>query len=492
MAGRTPRAGRRGTTAVLASGATAVLLALLPAAGATPAPGPLRTSSADQVRPDALLRSLSPSLPAALRESRGVATTGTALPGAEAVPVAATDVAELADGPRVFGVSASTGGSSPLAASGIPTTALDAYTRAADSASCGIDWTLVAAIGRVESNHGRFAGAVLHTDGLSTPPVVGIPLNGSGTALILDTDGGRFDRDAVHDRAVGPMQFIPSTWARYAADGNGDGVRDPFNIYDAARATAAYLCVAGRDLSTDAGRARAVFAYNHSDAYVATVLHLAAAYAGAPAPDVPTPDPVDQPAPASVPPADPAGPPAVDPPVPPVVEPPPLLPAAEPVVPEPVVPEPVVPEPVVPEPVVPEPVLPDQVPADPDPVPAPAPSPEPTPEPAPAPSPDACPGHAAPRTVDVLNGSSDPAAGDDVAAHLAAAGLTVGEVTIGAASSSGIEYPESRQSGARWLADALSTAGLLRVAEVQHVTVVLGPADSAALVRAVDALPDCG
>ena len=44
------------------------------------------------------------------------------------------------------------------------------------------------------------------------------------------------------DRAVGPMQFLPASWARYGADGNGDGVRDPHQLDDAALAAAAYLC----------------------------------------------------------------------------------------------------------------------------------------------------------------------------------------------------------------------------------------------------------
>ena len=136
---------------------------------------------------------------------------------------------------------------SVLAAGGIPATALDAYRRAAAAANpaCGITWPLLAAIGRVESNHGRFAGATLHSDGSSTPPIIGIRLDGSRSVVVRDTDGGRLDGDPTYDHAVGPMQFIPSTWAVYRADGNGDGRYDPFNIYDAAAATANYLCQAG-------------------------------------------------------------------------------------------------------------------------------------------------------------------------------------------------------------------------------------------------------
>ena len=164
--------------------------------------------------------------------------------------------------------------------------ALDAYLRAAmDTSSampgCGIPWWLLAGIGRVESGHGTFATSVLDAAGTASPPIVGIPLNGSNsTAVITDTDGGHFDGDGTHDRAVGPMQFIPSTWARYAADGNGDGVTDPQNLYDAAQAAAVYLCTAGGDLTSDPGIHRAIFAYNHSEAYVSKVLGFAQEYRG--------------------------------------------------------------------------------------------------------------------------------------------------------------------------------------------------------------------
>jgi membrane-bound lytic murein transglycosylase B len=180
--------------------------------------------------------------------------------------------------------SAADAAASGLAGSGIPSTALAAYKNAAslEAASrptCGLSWPLLAAIGRVESNHGRFAGAVLHTDGVSTPPVIGIPLNGNGTAVIRDTDAGRLDGDAVYDRAVGPMQFIPSTWAAWGVDANHDGARDPFNVFDAAAAAADYLCAAGRDLRTTSGQVQAILSYNHSYDYVDMVMSLEKVYA---------------------------------------------------------------------------------------------------------------------------------------------------------------------------------------------------------------------
>ena len=182
---------------------------------------------------------------------------------------------------------------SGLAANGIPNVALNAYRVAAarmgnSEPSCGIDWSLLAGIGRVETNHGRFRGAVLNSDGTTTPRIMGPPLDGVQFAFIRDTDGGSWDGDRTYDRAVGPMQFIPATWRAYGVDADGTGAADPFNINDAALAAANYLCAAGGNLRTDAGQRKAVLAYNHSDSYVNEVLALARAYAsGIPVADLP-------------------------------------------------------------------------------------------------------------------------------------------------------------------------------------------------------------
>ncbi len=197
----------------------------------------------------------------------------------EAVPVGASIVAE-----PVRAVLESTEVIETLGESGIPTVAVDAYMQAADrlavdDPTCGIRWTLLAAIGRVESNHGRFGGALLRDDGYGTRPIRGIPLDGRpNVALILDTEGGELDGDTTYDRAVGPMQFIPSTWQSVGVDANGDGKRDPNNIIDAAQGAAAYLCRGDADLRDVGARGQAVRRYNNADAYVRVVLDLAEMY----------------------------------------------------------------------------------------------------------------------------------------------------------------------------------------------------------------------
>lgn len=170
------------------------------------------------------------------------------------------------------------------AQTGIPATVLRVYVAAAAAANdsnpgCGIGWNTVAAVGFVESAHGTYGGGSLDKDGHATGPIVGPSLNGAGFAAIPDTDGGALDGDARWDHAVGPMQFIPSTWKMAGLDGNGDGLADPFNLDDAALTAATYLCGHGRDLTTAQGWTNAIYAYNQSDAYIRQVRAQATAYA---------------------------------------------------------------------------------------------------------------------------------------------------------------------------------------------------------------------
>jgi membrane-bound lytic murein transglycosylase B len=167
----------------------------------------------------------------------------------------------------------------------IPAVALQAYAyaqveTARTNPRCKLSWTLLAGIGKIESNHGRYGGARLLADGTSRPRIIGVPLDGApGLMTIADTDGGRLDGDRTHDRAVGPMQFIPSTWARSGTDGNRDGHKDPFNLNDAALAAAGYLCAGGRVLTTSEGWTQAVLSYNHTAEYVRSVYGHADRYA---------------------------------------------------------------------------------------------------------------------------------------------------------------------------------------------------------------------
>lgn len=152
---------------------------------------------------------------------------------------------------------------------GIPAVVLAAYRRAeasvaATTAGCHLSWTLLAAIGQVES--GQANGGDVSADGTTLHPILGPLLDGSsGTAAIRDAGGS-------WARAQGPMQFLPSTWAAWGADGNGDGVADPNNVFDAALAAGHYLCAGSRDLNQSADLRQAILSYNHSDTYLSTVL----------------------------------------------------------------------------------------------------------------------------------------------------------------------------------------------------------------------------
>ncbi|MFI8823151.1 lytic murein transglycosylase [Streptomyces sp. NPDC053431] len=161
------------------------------------------------------------------------------------------------------------------AQAGIPATVLAAYQRAEQSIrssdpGCNLPWQLLAGIGKVESGQAR--GGAVDANGTTTSPILGPVLNGVGFANISDTDKGAYDGDAVHDRAIGPMQFIPSTWATWGQDANGDGKKDPNNIYDAAQAAGLYLCANDRDLAVKADLDRAILSYNRSTEYLNTVL----------------------------------------------------------------------------------------------------------------------------------------------------------------------------------------------------------------------------
>ncbi|MCW2754188.1 MAG: hypothetical protein JWQ32_1599 [Marmoricola sp.] len=215
--------------------------------------------------------------PAASNLPDGTTVPGRAIQAPASVPVPGSIAPSVPDGTADSVVaSAST--------SGIPSVALSAYQRAAqiiDAAdpTCNVPWELIAAIGRVESDHGQYGGNKLGSDGVSRPGIYGPELNGkNGTQLITDTDGGQLDKDPVYDRAVGPMQFLPSTWSSVKVDADGDGKRNPQDINDASLASGVYLCSGTDDLGTRSGQQAAVFRYNHSHPYVDLVLRIMDAY----------------------------------------------------------------------------------------------------------------------------------------------------------------------------------------------------------------------
>ncbi|GAA2797513.1 lytic murein transglycosylase [Crossiella cryophila] len=166
----------------------------------------------------------------------------------------------------------------------VPKGALEAYgyaaaLTAAERPACRITWTALAGIGQVESNHGRFNGARLDASARPTSDIRGIPLDGRpGVKAIRDTDGGRLDGDTVWDRAMGPLQFIPTTWQAWGADADTDGRTDPDDLDDAALSAARYLCASGGDLGTPEGWWRAVTTYNESRRYGQEVLDRADHY----------------------------------------------------------------------------------------------------------------------------------------------------------------------------------------------------------------------
>ncbi|MFD4715349.1 lytic transglycosylase domain-containing protein [Streptomyces sp. NPDC058430] len=176
----------------------------------------------------------------------------------------------------------------PAAVKGIRPVMLSAYANAASRTiklrpRCkGMRWSVLAGIGKVESNHA--AGRHIADDGAIIPRIIGARLNGSGaggnTSSFTDTDSGTWDDDTSYDRAVGPMQFLPSTWnGPTGQDGNGDGIKDPHNAFDAALGAAVYLCGNGRsDLSDDAQLRKAALRYNHAGWYADKVLQYVHQY----------------------------------------------------------------------------------------------------------------------------------------------------------------------------------------------------------------------
>ncbi|MGJ0119101.1 lytic murein transglycosylase [Williamsia sp. MIQD14] len=213
--------------------------------------------------------------PAAAIVDTGPRALGFAPPAA---PAAAAGAGIVTAGVRTLAPALPSG---PL---GIPGIMLRAYKLAADrvgaeNSACKLPWFLLAGIGRIESGHA--GDGSVDASGTTINPIAGPVLDGSlaGNAVITDTDRGSIDGDPVHDRAMGPMQFIPSTWAAWGSDGNGDGRADPNNIFDATYSAGRYLCAGVSDIMAPQHRVAAVLRYNNSLDYVSNVLTWALAYA---------------------------------------------------------------------------------------------------------------------------------------------------------------------------------------------------------------------
>jgi membrane-bound lytic murein transglycosylase B len=168
----------------------------------------------------------------------------------------------------------------------IPAMALSAYRNAEMMMAraypaCGISWNLLAGIGRIESMHAN--GGATDTHGNPLNPIYGPALDGSlpgNEIIVAGSQAGRVS----YARAMGPMQFLPGTWSRYASDGDGDGKADPQNLFDAALAAARYLCSGNLNLRDPSQVMTAILRYNNSVAYARNVLGWAGAYATGVAP----------------------------------------------------------------------------------------------------------------------------------------------------------------------------------------------------------------
>lgn len=252
---------------LLAAGLIPVAGALM--AGATAdadltSSAPAAPTVADDHLYHAVAATFTPKQDAANGTSAPAGTSTPAGPSASAVPAAVVEPASVKNGD-------------------VPLVNYRAYTAAATDMAktapgCAIPWTVIAGIGKVESHHAN--NGDVDAKGQLKTPIYGPTLDGSlaGNQVITDTDGGKLDGDAVHDRAVGPMQFLPSTWEHYAADGNGDGKADPQNIFDAALTTARYLCDDKVDMRNPASETTAILRYNNSMDYVGNVLGFARSY----------------------------------------------------------------------------------------------------------------------------------------------------------------------------------------------------------------------
>ena len=163
----------------------------------------------------------------------------------------------------------------PIAISGIPTRALAAYQHAAASAGCpGLRWEVLAGVGWEESRHGHGGTLIDATSGEVKPWMFGPVLDGrAGTrAIPMGHWAGWWGLEGAWQRAVGPMQFLPTTFTAWAVDGDDDTSANPHDLDDAVATAAHYLCGASGRIDDERS---ALLRYNASTSYVANVLAYA-------------------------------------------------------------------------------------------------------------------------------------------------------------------------------------------------------------------------
>ena len=170
----------------------------------------------------------------------------------------------------------------PAGPLGLPGIAQAAYqgaerTLAQENPTCHMPWSVLAGIGQVESHH---ANGKADAKGNPLDPIYGPVLDGSlgGNQVVDATDADLDGGGSSYARALGPMQFLPETWRKHAGDGNGDGIADPQNLFDAALTAGKYLCDGGLDMNDLGQQSRAIMRYNNSMAYVANVMAWEAGY----------------------------------------------------------------------------------------------------------------------------------------------------------------------------------------------------------------------
>lgn len=286
LRGALPRASQYLLRGLLSGGALACAGLVLAALGSVAAPLPDRglaaPAPAAMAAPAALPDVSEPVAEPVAQPATGPQPAGHPAQQTVTIPIQLPPPAKTPDKPQLAFADWATRMSR---ATKVPQRALEAYANAhavmaATHPNCRITWVTLAGIAAVESKHGGFEGRSLEPDGRPSSPIIGIPLNGApGVKAIADTDNGLLDGDKIWDHAVGPFQFIPSTWAKWRADGNNDGITDPQNIDDAALAAAQYLCADDRNLSSGDGWLRAILSYNNSLDYAQEVYGFAQAYA---------------------------------------------------------------------------------------------------------------------------------------------------------------------------------------------------------------------